>query len=483
MKKNLGITLIALVITMIVLLILAGITIGVVFSDNGVIKKAQEAANAQNQAVENTKKEINDLTDDLKESLGEGSKKTFNETKGVNSPQLGIGMKAIKWNGSSWEDTTADDNDWYDYENKLWANAKTEDGSMWVWIPRYAYQIESGYHQSGENINSTNPELGAGKINIDFMKGTTNESASGRTVWDNSSGEGNWNIHPAFEYGETVPGIWVAKFEASQTDSGQNDWTYENYTGGTSGILKIQPGVNSWRNITVGNAYTICLNYNQSLNSHLMKNSEWGAIAYITQSKYGKNSEVSVNQCRNYITGAGPGLGDNEVYNEGYDYDANTFATTYAYTTTQGQKASTTGNITGIYDMSGGAFERLAAYVDFGSSVLMERGASLVNGAAKTKDVYESVTNQDKNLLYELAKKKYGDAVYETSITNIDTEMDNTLGCSWFYDDGSIPYRENYPFFVRGGRADSYAAYRAGLFCCGSDGWRKSREYLQTSSH
>ena len=27
------------------------------------------------------------------------------------------------------------------YENKKWANAKTEDGSMWVWIPRYAYKV------------------------------------------------------------------------------------------------------------------------------------------------------------------------------------------------------------------------------------------------------------------------------------------------------------------------------------------------------
>ena len=38
-----GITLIALVVTIVVLLILAGITISLVFGSNGVIKKAQEA--------------------------------------------------------------------------------------------------------------------------------------------------------------------------------------------------------------------------------------------------------------------------------------------------------------------------------------------------------------------------------------------------------------------------------------------------------
>ena len=31
---------------------------------------------------------------------------------------------------------------------RKWANAKTSDGSMWVWIPRYAYSITSGYHSS-----------------------------------------------------------------------------------------------------------------------------------------------------------------------------------------------------------------------------------------------------------------------------------------------------------------------------------------------
>ena len=41
--------------------------------------------------------------------------------------------------------TTKEDKDWYSYENKKWANAETQDGSMWVWIPRYAYRINSEY--------------------------------------------------------------------------------------------------------------------------------------------------------------------------------------------------------------------------------------------------------------------------------------------------------------------------------------------------
>ena len=44
-QANIGITLIALVVTIVILLILAGITINLVFSDNGIIKKAQIAKN------------------------------------------------------------------------------------------------------------------------------------------------------------------------------------------------------------------------------------------------------------------------------------------------------------------------------------------------------------------------------------------------------------------------------------------------------
>ncbi len=87
--------------------------------------------------------------------------------------------------------TKGSDKDWYDYTAKKWANAKTSDGSMWVWIPRYAYSVTSGYHSSN-----------AGNIEVEFMKGLTNETSTGRTSipkckWT----KGNWSIHPAFNYG------------------------------------------------------------------------------------------------------------------------------------------------------------------------------------------------------------------------------------------------------------------------------------------
>ena len=156
--------------------------------------------------------------------------------------------------------------------SKKWANAKTADGSMWVWIPRYAYSITSGYHSSN-----------AGTIEVEFMKGLTNETSTGRTTLQNASGAGSWNIHPAFNYGQTVSGIWVAKFEASPEGATTN--TSNSEYNGTGKKLQVKPGVSSWRSITISNMYDVCKNYNSTLNSHMMKNDEWGAVAYLSKSK------------------------------------------------------------------------------------------------------------------------------------------------------------------------------------------------------
>lgn len=133
-----------------------------------------------------------------------------------------------------------------------------------------------------------------------------------------------------------------------------------------------------------------------------MKNSEWGAVAYLTYSVYGRNgNELGVNQCTSYYTGGGPGIGDSSIYNSAYTFSESTFSSDYAYNTAQGQLASTTGNIYGIYDMSGGAYEHTASYVDGNTTNLEKYGADLVNAEnAAYKQAYGTAV---------------GDAVAETS--------------------------------------------------------------------
>ena len=331
----------------------------------------------------------------------------YNYGTEVNAPKLGEGMTPIVYIGENKP------------TEKKWANAMTEDGSMWVWIPRYAYSITSGYHSSS-----------AGNIDVEFMKGLTNETSTGRKSFNNASGQGKWNIHPAFNYGTTVSGIWVAKFEASNS----------------GGKIKVEPGVQSWRSITVNDIYTNCLNYNKTLNSHMMKNDEWGAVAYLSKSKYGKqNEEVWINNSGSYITGSA-GNSASAGSNTG---------TTNDYTSTQGVKASTTGTVYGVYDMSGGAWEYVAGYVNNGNSSLTSYGSSLVNGDAKTKNVYSKGSSDNATDNYNANSSKYGDAVYETSANG------NSSNGSWYGDYSTFP-NASYPFFRRGGICNDGAD--AGVF-------------------
>ena len=360
---------------------------------------------------------------------------SFSEEKGVNTPNLGEEMTPIKWDEEKqdWIETESDSK-WYDYSAKKWANAKTADGSMWVWIPRYAYQISSNYH-----TNSTS----GGTINIKFMKGTTNEAADGTSTWSNSSGQGNWNIHPGFNYSSTASGLWVAKFEASRSNATAS-------SEGSGNTIKIQSGVQSWRSIAVNDIYTICLNYagiileNANLNSHMMKNTEWGACAYLAQSSYGKNAEVWINPNQNYLTGqagSGPSVGST--------------TSTSAYNSGNGPQASSTGTVYGVYDMSGGAYEYTAAYVANNNGSLTSNGASLVSGAAYTKDVYTKGSADDRETNYNANSSKYGDAVYETS-----NHYSSSNG-SWYGDYSYFPCLDS-PFFIRGGSC--YDMSSAGLF-------------------
>lgn len=66
-KKEKGITLVALVITIIVLLILAGVTISLVVRDNGVINKARDAKTNMGNAQKQENEELQNLSNYMDE--------------------------------------------------------------------------------------------------------------------------------------------------------------------------------------------------------------------------------------------------------------------------------------------------------------------------------------------------------------------------------------------------------------------------------
>lgn len=70
-KQEKGITLIALVVTIVVLLILAGVSVNAIFSDNGIIKRAQEAQSKMDEAKQNDLTAINNLNNWIDNVTGE----------------------------------------------------------------------------------------------------------------------------------------------------------------------------------------------------------------------------------------------------------------------------------------------------------------------------------------------------------------------------------------------------------------------------
>lgn len=69
MKKEKGITLVALIVTVVILIILAGVSLNLAFSDNVLIKKAQYAVNKSENSDENTQKKLNETKEWLEQVM------------------------------------------------------------------------------------------------------------------------------------------------------------------------------------------------------------------------------------------------------------------------------------------------------------------------------------------------------------------------------------------------------------------------------
>ncbi len=263
---------------------------------------------------------------------------------------------------------------WYSYEEKRWANAvilknenkeyvsgeiipEEEIESYFVWIPKYSYKLwDLG------NYSSSNTGIDASKVHsIDIKFGTINttDSIEGECTTPGLSGEsrncevGDYMTHPAFLAFNTN-GLWVGKFETGYDGATSISGAQKNTTEVDKVIIK--PNVYSWRNIQVANAFTVSYNYKRELESHMMKNTEWGAVAYLSHSIYGINSEVRLNNNSSRKTGYSAVSEPTLDYPEYKGYGTSS-SVTQAYNTTTGYLASTTGNITGVYDMSGGSHE------------------------------------------------------------------------------------------------------------------------------
>ena len=416
---------------------------------------------------------------------------------------------------------------------------KTQDGSMWVWIPRYAYKIT--YYTDENKTTISNSKTQYGSVDVKFLiddtdnyydeNGKLQTAKRQKTASETIDTTTGYTVHPAFTnetnikyanggWKKELKGIWVSKFEAGYA-TGNNIVTKADGTAYTTEEIKAKPSsvkytqsealggaveagtakdgtvsARNWIDGVYGSTETYIkyptfqgltysmnyINHNDAYNiskvltennniyglsssdsdSHLIKNSEWGAVAYLSQSKYGLNGvNIYINNVTLNSNSSTPSVyavtgcsakttADDKTVTTTIDAINNRTANVYTWTQKNGQKASSTGTIYGIYDMSGGTWERAAGLVANGNDNLITYGSSLINAVTKTEGentTYEStpyvtvypsndsgITNYDTASTenYKVNTKIYGDAVRETSTSGIG-EM------SWYADSSSFP--------------------------------------------
>ena len=184
----------------------------------------------------------------------------------------------------------------------------------------------------------------------------------------------------------------------------------------------------------------------------MMKNMEWGAVAYLSHSKYGINKEIATNSQHTYTTRCGP------IYEGSTSFGS----TCNGYTTTLGQSASPTGNVSGVSDMSGGAYDYMMGNMVYSNGQPMSGYRTSDNyNSAFTGILYDGGTSFTGT--YAFPSKRYYDKYsYGTSNTeytrgklgDATVEMAPTDYNSWYQDSVGFVYG-SYPWFVRGGYVDS----------------------------
>ena len=379
---------------------------------------------------------------------GEAGETFYKDSSGASEPELYSGLIPIRYDDNNQMIVTELDEKWYDYDAHEWANAILIDQSnadiknkylnadgtyksgtiveetdilqMYVWIPRYRYQL---FNVNGEDIE---PQM----INVIFENNATPKS--------NGKVNGQWLTHPAFTFGTT-----------------------DNVT--------IIPNTISLRSLTLGDMFNATraiettLKYSLSsdeIDTHVMKNMEWGAVAYLTNSKYGRyestgsciasGCEVWINNNSNFTTGCA-----------GDSVSAAESAACNQWDTTTGVNASTTGNIYGIYDMSGGAWEYVMGNMVTSDGTFNSRLSLMAEPNSK---YYDSYTYG--NDINDYFRGHLGDATMETWDWNSDASYFLIDEFPWFGRGGAYKYSETagiFRFYRRTGDQTTISTWRVVL--------------------
>ena len=391
--------------------------------------------------------------------------------------------------GNNGEVTKADvAQEWYSYEKKEWANAVilNDSGkekvygygeeipedvieSYFVWIPKYRYKIQTLGASSQGNEKAFEIEFGLDNtinsaeecetpMNEDRTQGLSGESGTCQV--------GKLMTHPAF-ISFDVNGLWVGKFETgSKSGKLSSEQTYN-----VNNVV-IKPNQYSYVWLNASNYYLLSYNYKRELDSHMMKNTEWGAVAYLTQSIYGRCTEqdgittcenVMINNNSNFVTGYASIAGNTTTVSQAIT-PGNDGAKTVNYFNNKSILASTTGNYTGIYDMNGGSGEYMMSPLSNQNGQLISGPDSSANSGFNGQ--YTSGGSKTNGVAFPSEKKYYD--VYKYGTTSNDTTAysrrilgDATAETAGWYGSRKDMSDSGYPWFGRG----TYASCGTQNYC------------------
>ena len=451
--------------------------------------------------------------------------------------------------GGNWESLTKSEiesntDTWFNYTNKQWANAVTvtKDSlskyqdkhttidnndvlGYWVYIPRYAYEVQRR-DATDKNVDPQNFDIvfqtadeknmpiatsSTGTNHKDYRTSNSSHRTYSPGTASNPNSNTTWATHSAFSWGDTeLNGIWVGKYEMT----------------GKRTAPTVKPNQHANINERIGNFYSMARSIGKedkcnvgggsssnddptddlvqnshnlaTTKSHMLKNSEWGAITYLAHSKYGagintsytRKSNVSKNGARpsssadadgtssRYgITGCGPvSAGSTSNYTDGTPLSADVIESptacsqdlTRAYNGSLGVLSSTTNTIYGVYGLSGGASE----YV-MGNKTTSDTQSGGSTSYMKTPaqppyvDLYKSSNGFGAKPSWSSGSSEYyynydvctfetcgGTATYETTAV----QSVSSLSQSWGGTNSYFVY-SSFPWFNRGSNSsDSYAS-------------------------
>ena len=199
LKKQKGITLVALVVTMVVLLILAGVSINLVLGDNGIVKKAQEAQTKSAEASQNDLTSMDELAKELEDAIN-GNENNDDESKFMKE-----NTKVTYSDGDVWIPEgfkIADDS-----ASIVQGGVVIEDknGNQFVWVP---VGTIADYKRTAYSTNVATEE-------------TDTETNSIRINYSNSNSNYFTEALPEDEKAsvDTYKGFYIGRYEAGDKES------------------------------------------------------------------------------------------------------------------------------------------------------------------------------------------------------------------------------------------------------------------------